>query len=187
MKIVIGLLGEKRSGKGKFIELLRNIVKPITVSQIGSAAVLSETLKIWEIEPSRSNLQKLAILMDREFGKGTVTNAVFQRILSDPSDIVIFDGVRWPSDIKKIKTFEKNYVVYVTANPDMRWRRSRLMNEKVGENTASYEQFIDEEKAYTEQFISEIGANADFKIVNEGTLEDFKNEVRRFCKEKLSR
>ena len=180
MPIIIGVLGEKRSGKGAFAKLLRDIVKPITVARIGASEILSKTLEIWEIEKSRKNFQKLAVVMDKGFGKGTVTNAVWQRILADPSEIVIFDGVRWQSDLEKIRTFERNYIVYVTAGTEIRWRRSLELTEKTGENTATFEEFMNEEKMETEKYIPELGAKADFKIVNEGTLDDFRNEVRKF-------
>ena len=186
MKIVIGLLGEKRAGKGTFVKLLSEFAKPKTVGCIRSVDVLYETLKIWDLEPSRSNLQNLFQAMEPKYGKEVLTQAVYKKIMSDESDIVIFDGVRMPADRDMVRKFEKNFLVYVTASPELRWERGKIAKEKAGEDTASFEQFMEEEKAHTEEFIPKIGEEADFKIANEGTLEDYEKEVKKFLDKIIS-
>ena len=180
MAVIIGLLGEKRAGKGTFVKLLKEIAQPKIIGVVRSVDILFETLKIWKIEPTRSNLQNLVRAMEEKYGQGTLTQAVYGRIINDSSEVVVFDGVRLETDLVLIRKFEKNFLVYVTASPRTRWERSKTASEKAGENFASLEQFMDEEKAYTEQFISKIGAAADFKIINEGTIEDYRKEVKRF-------
>lgn len=179
--VLIGILGEKRSGKGTFVKFLFECVRPMTVGRVRSVDILYETLIIWDIEATRTNLQKLAIVMDDAYGKGMLTEAVRQRISKENADIVIFDGVRRPTDENMIRSFENNFLIFVTASPETRWKRGLLAGEKVGEDKATFEKFMDEEKAETEKFISEIGSRADFKITNEGTLEDYKKEVQKFC------
>ncbi len=49
----------------------------------------------------------------------------------------------------------------------------------------TFEQFMIEEKAYTEIFISKIGSNADFKIQNNSTINEFKQKVREFYEKYL--
>ena len=183
--LLVGLLGEKRSGKGTFVNFLMQRVKPKSVGRVRSVDVLYETLKIWGIDATRMNLIKLAVAMDSAYGKGTLTEAVRQRIAKDNSDIVIFDGVRWPTDEKLIRSFEKNLIVYVTAGAKTRWLRGLTAGEKVGEDKTTFEKFLEEEGAKTEEFISGIGSRADFKIVNEGSLEDYKKEVQKFCEKFL--
>jgi dephospho-CoA kinase len=187
MPVVIGLIGEKRAGKGTFVKFLPELAEPKKVGVVRSVDILYETLKIWDIEPTRSNLQSLAIIMDEKYGKGTLTNAVKKKIFESMDDVVVFDGVRWPTDVELVRSFEKNFLVYVTASPKLRWERGKLAGEKAGEDKASFEQFMEEEKAYTEEFIPKIGAGADFKIANEGTLEDYRSAVRKFCEEKLTK
>ena len=184
--ILIGLLGEKRSGKGTFVNFLTECARPKRVGRIRSVDVLYETLKIWGIDATRMNLTNLAIAMDGAYGKGTLTEAVRQRIAKESSDIVIFDGVRWPTDEKLIRSFDKNLIVYVTAGAETRWKRGLKAGEKVGEDKATLEEFLKEEKAKTEEFIPDIGSRADFKIVNEGTLEDYKKEAQKFCEKFLN-
>ena len=185
MPIIVGLLGEKRAGKGTFVKLLMEISKPKTVGVVRPVDILHETLKTWSVEPTRANFQSLFVAMKERYGENVLTNAVYKKIISDKSDIVIFDGVRMPPDRDMVRKFENNFLVYVTADPKTRWERGKIAKEKAGEDKASFEQFMAEEKAHTEQFIPKIGAEADFKIVNEGTLENYKREVSRFYEEKV--
>jgi len=78
--LLVGLLGEKRSGKGTFVNFLMQRVKPKSMGRVRSVDVLYETLKIWGIDATRMNLIKLAVAMDGAYGKGTLTEAVRQRI-----------------------------------------------------------------------------------------------------------
>ena len=180
MKIVIGLVGEKGGGKGTFTNLLREIATGKSIGCKRSGDVLLETLKIWNITPNRTNLQKLAVIMDKTYGAGALTGAVQKRIIEDPSDITVFDGVRWTSDAQMIRQFSPNFLIYITADARTRYERTKLRKEKAGEENASFEQFLKEEKAETEIFISRIGEAADVKINNNGSLEELKERVADF-------
>jgi len=185
MPVIIGLLGEKRAGKGTFVRILTELAKPKTVGVIHSVDIFYETFKTWSIEPTRANLSALFVAMKEQYGEDVLTSAVYKKMISDKSDIVIFDGVRMPADRDMVRKFENNFLVYVTAGPKMRWERGKIAKEKAGEDKISFEQFMKEEEAHTEKFIPKIGEEADFKIVNEGTLEDYKNEVKRFLEDKI--
>ena len=176
MKIIIGLVGEKGSGKGTFTNLLQEIASE-SLSRKRSGDILFETLKLWGISPSRENLQKLAIIMDNSYGRGSLTHAVYKRIVEDPADIIIFDGVRWETDVCMIRQFSSNILIYVTADIKIRYERTKLRKEKDGEAHTSFEQFQKEEKAQTEIFISQIGATADMRIINNGSWEELKERV----------
>ena len=50
----------------------------------------------------------------------------------------------------------------------------------------SYDQFIEEEKAPNELLIAEIGSDADIKIQNNGTIEEFDSKIEEICENVLS-
>lgn len=177
-KIVIGLVGQKGSGKGTFSTLLQKLLPDKQIAKIKSSDILLQTLSLWSLTPTRENFQKLAVAMDQTFGLGTLTQAVEQQINTIQADIIIYDGVRWETDVEMIKKFPQSKLVYVTANPSLRYQRAKARNEKAGENEITFTQFMKEEQAHTEVFIPQIGAQADFTITNEGTLEDFKDQVK---------
>lgn len=182
MKLIIGVAGENGAGKDTFTTFFRAAAAPLTVAKLHFSDVLSETLNLWGIEKNRSNLQNLAIIMDREYGKGSLTRATELRINRRKEDIIIVEGVRWKTDVPLIRSFKKSFIVYVTADPKLRFDRMLTRNSKAGENRATYSQFLKEEKAGTEVEIPEIGASANFKIDNNGSINEFREKVEEFCK-----
>jgi dephospho-CoA kinase len=181
MKLVIGIVGEKGSGKETIVNLLRGCLSKYTISHVRSSDILTEVLKIFSLPHSRSNLQNLAIAMDRTFGEGTLTHAVSKRIESLKSEIVIFDGVRWQSDAKMIKKFPKNILIYITAPLEQRYHRTKARKEKTGEAYTTLEKFSEEEKAETELDIRKIGETADIKIDNSGSYEELTEKIEKIC------
>jgi dephospho-CoA kinase len=182
-KLVIGLVGEKGAGKETFSKILTGLLPRKSISVISSGKFLKETLDLWGIETTRKHLQRLAIVMDAEYGDGTVTQAIRTRILNDPSEIIIFDGIRWQTDVDLIRSFPNNLLIYITADPKTRFKRLVERNEKSGESKTTWEQFLKEEKEKTETDIPKLGSKADFKAENNGTLEGLKEKVTEFVKD----
>jgi len=177
MKYIIGVVGESGAGKGTFSKVFSEITTGKKVSVIKFSDILFKTLQIWDLPPTRENLQNLPVAFVEKFGEGTLTNAVRNYIDQQESDIVIVEGVRWISDVPMIRSFENNSLVYVTAEPKLRYQRMKMRGEKAGEDKKTYEQFLEEEKAKTEINISKIGISADFKITNNGDLNGLREQV----------
>ena len=179
-KIVIGLTGQKGAGKGAFIKILDELLPRYSVERVSSGALLGELLKLAGKPLTRDNLQKIPVALEDAFGKGIVSNMVRREILKSNADIVIFDGVRWPSDVQMLRKLNA-IIVYITANPDVRYERTRVRGEKTGENTASFNEFVAQESAPTETGINSIGEqDSDFYIRNDGTVDDLRRQVRTF-------
>lgn len=195
MSFIVGVVGQIGSGKGTFTTFLKAAAAPKSVAYIRFSDILVRTLDLWGIPLTRANLQNLAIIMDREYGKGSVTRATEQAIRKESSDIIVVEGVRWKQDVPMISSFEKSLLVYITADPKIRFERIKKRSAsgpeglrpggKVGESDISYQQFEQEEKAGTEIEIPEIGANADFKIENNGSLDEMRLKVEAFYKTKF--
>ncbi len=181
MKTIIGIVGEKGSGKGAFVHILQAIADK-TIGCIKSSDVLAETLTMWDIPLTRSNLQQLAIMMNKTYGDTALSHTVEKRIKDLPFDVVIYEGIRWPSDVNVVRGFSKNVLVYITAPAETRYKRTLMRKEKVGEGEATFEQFMREEQVFTETQICEIATKADVKIENIGTKEELEKKVREFYK-----
>ena len=183
MKYIIGVVGENGAGKDTFTTFFKAAAAPLVIAKHRFSDVLYETLNLWGIDTTRANLQDLAIVMDGKFGDGSVTRAAKSKIQKENADIIVLEGIRWKTDTAMIKGFDGSYIVYVTAKPKIRYERLKKRGDKVGEKETSFEQFEREEKAATELEIPQIGASADFKIVNNGTLDDFRKSVEKFAGE----
>ncbi|HVZ66927.1 MAG TPA: hypothetical protein VG917_01570 [Patescibacteria group bacterium] len=180
MRYIVGIVGENGAGKDNFTIFLKAAAAPRSVSRVRFSDVLVETLKLWGIDKTRANLQNLAIIMDKQFGPGTVTHAAEARLKRQKADIVIIEGIRWQTDVPMIKSMKNSFIVYVTASPKTRYARMKARAEKVGEDKATYEQFLKEEEAATETDIPKIGKTADFKIENDGDIDEFRKKVEEF-------
>jgi dephospho-CoA kinase len=181
-KLIIGLVGEKGSGKQTFADFLKELANQ-KIAHVRTSDILAETLNLWTIPTTRINLQHLAIIMDREYGQGSVTRAVEQRIKNLDAEIIILDGVRWTTDVALIRKFSKNVLVYITANQKTRYLRLKKRSSKVNEKGLSFKQFLKEEKEKTEVEIPKIAKTADVKIINDSSYNSFKKQVEQFYKE----
>lgn len=191
MTLVIGLVGEKGSGKQTFVNFFKQIAsalprndkgEALNISQVRFSDILAQTLLIWDIPTTRANLQKLSITMNETFGEKTLAHAAEFNIATDSADIIILDGVRRNSEAQIVKKQSNSILIYITADQKLRFQRLKNRSEKVGETGLSYEQFMIEEKVKTETEIPKLGKKADIKIENNGSLEEFKEKIKTFCK-----
>lgn len=179
--LVIGLVGEKGSGKGTFAARVADIAKDKCVVAMRFSDLLRETLDAWSIPTTRRNLQLLAEVFENSFGMGTLSHAVYEGVMKIDADVVILDGVRWETDAKLIRSFPQNKLLYITAPPAVRYERSILRGENVGEKKTTLEQFMEEEQAVNEILIPRIGATADHVIRNDGTMGAYNAAIDAFC------
>lgn len=159
---------------------LEEIAKDRKIFHIRFSDILKQTLMLWDLALTRHNLQLLAQVMDNGFGKGSLSNAISEQIAGSEADIIILDGIRWKTDLDLLNSFPNHQLVYITADLEKRYNRLLLRGEKSEERISTLAQFKKEETAKNELLISRFGKKADFKIENNGTLEDFKNEVKKF-------
>lgn len=178
--IVLGLVGEKGSGKETFVNFLKEVTTK-KILHVRFSDILKQTLMLWGLPVTRANLQKLAVVMDENFGKGSVTRALFEQLQGADSEVVVLDGIRWETDLALLRKFKNNKLIYITADVKLRFERLKKRGEKEEEITASYNQFLKEEKAKNELLIPKFGKSADFKIENNASLEEYRKKVKQLA------
>ncbi len=183
--LVIGLVGEKGSGKQTFVNFLKEIAPNLNIRQVRFSDILAQTLMIWDIPNTRSNLQKLSLIMEQGFGQASLANAAKFSAEGDNADLVIFDGIRRQSELDLVKNIPKSTLIYLTAAQNLRYERLKRRSEKVGEVGLTFEQFLKEEKSKAEINIPDLGKKADIKIENNSTLDQFKKQIEKFYKKDL--
>ncbi|MBI4991794.1 MAG: AAA family ATPase [Candidatus Harrisonbacteria bacterium] len=181
MAQIIGLTGEKGGGKGTFAEILKEFLPGLEHIRFSDVLLgIAAELGIPKGEVSREQLQKLAPALEEIFGKGCITRGVKSRIQKSGDNTIVLDGIRWHSDLEMLRSLPNSTLVYITANPKVRFKRTKKRKEKSGEDKATLEKFLKEEQAETEKYIPEIGAQANYKIENNGSLEKFRRKVEVF-------
>lgn len=183
---VIGVIGENSGGKETFTKLLEEVASDKKIVSVRFSEVLHDTLKLWDLPQSRDNFTNLSVAMNTTFGDGTLAHAMFVKVTNLNADIIVLDGVRWPGDEKLVRQFSNNILLYVTTDVKLRYERSKARREKAGEETATFEKFLEEEKGETEIYIPDISSRADYKIENNGDFDDYKIEIKKFYEEKVT-
>ncbi|MEK7625107.1 MAG: hypothetical protein AAB467_02020, partial [Patescibacteria group bacterium] len=99
-----------------------------------------------------------------------------------PREIVAVEGIRRPTDITYLERSQGFHLIYITAEPELRWRRLVARNENPGDDKKTYEQFLADEQAEADRLIKSLGAKAEFKIMNDGTFDDFYRQIEEILK-----
>jgi dephospho-CoA kinase len=178
--MIIGIAGETGSGKNTFCQKIKEEI--ILVETVSSSIVLREALRnfILDNDITKEDLQWMALVLFERFGKDVLSKAIKKRLLESKAKIVLFDGVRMWADYEMLREIGAK-VVYVTADSKIRWERVQSRGEKK-DDKSTYEEFLKREKAGTETSIPEIGEKADFRIDNNGSLEEFYAKMEKFLK-----
>lgn len=176
--IILGLVGEKGSGKQTFVNFFKSLHPQLNIRQVRFSDILVQTLIMWDIPLTRPNLQKLAIVMNDSFGSMALANAARFSMEGDNSEVIILDGIRREGEYKLLKSMKNSKLIYITADQNLRYQRLKTKSEKAGEIGLTYEQFLKEENSKAESEIGKISKKADIKIENNGTLEEFKEKIR---------
>lgn len=180
-KIVIGLIGEKGSGKGTVSEYF---IENYGAEHYGTSKILKRTIESLHLPATRENYIKLALVLKNGFWSSVVIDALIKDIEESKAEIVIADGIRMHGDVAPFrKKYGKNfYLFYVTANLKTRYERTKMRKEKAGEDKTTFQEFIDEEGLLTEVSIHEIGRKADFKLDNNKTKKDLEKQIEKIAK-----
>ncbi|MCX6723733.1 MAG: AAA family ATPase [Candidatus Staskawiczbacteria bacterium] len=175
MKKIIGLTGEIGSGKDTFCGYVKENYKNVFVLRFSDA--LTDVLKIFFDSVKREDQQWLSPLLKQRFGEDILVRALTKKANSIGDGIIILNGVRAGAEAKAIRD-AGGKIVYVTADQKTRWERVKTRGEKADDDVP-FEKFLELEKAETEIQISKIGKQADYKLENNGSKEDFYKEIKK--------
>lgn len=180
MKLVIGVAGSMGAGKTLVCDHLK---KTRSASQYRFSQILMDILARLHLPDTRENLQTLGTSLRKEFGADVIVNALRHDLEEDSSKIVTIDGVRFANEVKMIRQFPNNLVIFIEAPVEVRYERCVARGEK-GEAGITFAQFIASEKKETEKYAAEIRALSDHVMDNSGTKEELYRKIDKIIKEK---
>ena len=156
------------SGKGELAKLFKEKgVKVITMSDVLRERYMKEAKQ-------GERLMDFAFRMRQQYGKGVVAKMCLEK-LEGNEEVVVFDGVRNWEEIEEFKKKGEVIIINVHASPKVRYER--LLKRGRKDDAMTIEGLIKRDFEELEMGIGTVIALADYVIVNDKGLEEFKREA----------
>ena len=111
--------------------------------------------------------------MKKKFGNEVWAKRLAKKLQNEDikgHKIVIIDGIRSPEEVKMFKSMFDFRVVAVIASEETRFKRNSARGRE--DDSADFEEFKKRDKTELSWGSGKVIENADYKIDNEGTLEE---------------
>lgn len=181
-RVLIGITGRLASGKGR---MTAEILKRSNAEYVKFSDSLRYVLDVYTIPQSRDNIDALSTFLRKTYGEDVLARAVEKKALSSENEIVIIDGVRRKVDFERLGKHPHFSLVYIDANPKIRYERSKNRNENVGDADLTYEEFLKDDSGEPQQQIESLKNVAHYVIDNNGTVEEFDRQIDEVLKKML--
>lgn len=173
-KIILGFVGDLASGKGTVCKYL---AQKYNTPSYRFSTILRAVVDRLYIPQSRENLQEISRVLRENFGQDLLSKAMARDALTDPHELVAVEGIRRPTDITYLQNDPSFHLIYITADPKIRWERLVKRNENPGDDKKTYEQFLHDEQAEADRLIKDLGTSASFTITNNGTFTELYQQI----------
>jgi len=175
--LIIGIVGEKSSGKSIVFERLgkRRGYVAFRFSNLVNELLTALGLDVRD----RVNQMKMAESMRSTFGGGVFVRALMLRAAAAKARVVVLEGIRKSAELKEFRTFPRTRLIYITAPVEVRWRRAKQRRSNVRlDDQFTLKQYIAVEKTLpSEVEIPAVGRRADVRIDNVGTKRELFEKV----------
>nr|AIA16718.1 AAA domain protein [uncultured bacterium] len=172
MSLVLGVIGERSSGKDTLSQYL---VEKYRAFAISHSKILDEILNILDLPISRRNEIDLGMALRSPFGEGVIAKALRKRVLQETADIIVVQSIRFPHEVDNVKTLH-GHLIFIEAPLKVRYERAHKRQEKADDNI-SFEQFQAMQQEPTEIGIEALKKDAEFVISNDSTLEHLYQQI----------
>lgn len=185
-RLVLGLVGPIASGKGTISEFLKSKgFKYFSLSNVVRTETLARGL-----EMTRENLQDVGNDLRENFSGSVLVDRIIKEIKKHK--LVIIDGVRNPQEITVIKNQLGGKIVHISAFKNRRLERYLDRAKVRGEDDATISKFKQVEardlgagEDKNGQQVSECLRLADYKLVNNSSLDQFYSDCEAMLSEYL--
>jgi len=160
-------------GSGK--TTISEIVKEMGIPVIVMGDVVREEARIRGIEPTPKNLGKLMIEMREKMGANVIAKRCVDKIKELNSKIVLVEGVRSLEEVEEFRKVGDAKIIAVHSSPKTRYER--LSRRGRSDDPKSWEEFRERDLRELDVGIGRVISLADEIIINEGTLEDLKENM----------
>ena len=173
--MIIGITGKIGAGKGELINILKE--RKFKILSFGDE--VREEAKKRGIENKREALQKMATEIRRIEGKEVFAKKILKKI--NEKENYGIDGMRHKEDIEPFKGKKDFFLIAIESSLKKRWEN--VQKRKREGDPLTFEQFSEADKNDSGegnkgfgQKTNECIAMADYTILNENTLKEFRQK-----------
>jgi dephospho-CoA kinase len=175
---VIGVVGLPASGKGEFSRIAEDLGVPVVVM----GDVIRKSLFDRGLPPTDENLGEMSRALREEYGREAIALLCIPAIEAQDAPLVLVDGIRSDAEVALFRErFEGFTLIGVEAPFTVRFQR--LNDRKRSDDP-------DDEESMRARDARELGWGlgralemADVTLNNEGSIQEFRDEVRRILKD----
>ena len=173
MKIIV-FAGMPSSGKSEAVEIVKE--RKIPVIRMGD--MVWEETKKQGLEINDKNVGMIADKMRKKYGMDIWAKRTLKKIKTiNEKNLLVIDGVR---NIEEIETFKKNLgkdfiVIAIVASDET--RQKRFLKRGRADDSKNIKDLKKRDKRELNWGLGSVIASADIVIPNEGSLENFRNEI----------
>ena len=186
--MIIGVAGRNGAGKGEFVRFLEE--RSFTVLSLSDA--IRAELASRGLEESRERMIETGQEMRRRGGPGALAQGLVATLKNDRNYAI--DSIRHPVEVEILRNKGAESggfrLVWVDAKLDTRFERMQARGRSGDPETIADLETLEARERGSEdpnaQQLDAVEAEADFRITNDGTLEDLHAQIQAFVRENLA-
>ncbi|MHA1985235.1 MAG: AAA family ATPase [Promethearchaeota archaeon] len=168
---ILAIVGLPGSGKSTAIEAIKDLGIVVTMGDI-----VRDEAKKKNIEPSGSNLGKIAQQLRKDEGPGIIAKKCVELIIKKTDEIIFIDGIRSLSEVNIFRKLWKFPIVAIIVDEKKRLRR--LFKRSRSDDPKNLEELKERDRRELEFGLDKVVKAADYKIKNNSTIDDLKKKTR---------
>lgn len=173
---IIAFTGMPLSGKSEAVQMIKE--DNIPVVRMGD--MVWEETKRQGLELTDANVGHVATTMRKSQGKDIWAQKTLETIKKmQPTDLLVIDGIRNHEEVDffKHKLGSTFHLIAIVASDTL--RKKRALSRKRKDDTQTEDQFMMRDKRELGWGLGEVIASADEVIVNEGSLQEFQQHIKK--------
>jgi dephospho-CoA kinase len=175
--LIIGITGTLGSGKGTIVDYL---IREKEFLHFSVRAFISKEIIKRGMDVNRDSMVVVANDLRRLNSPSYITDCLYEEALSAGKNSII-ESIRAPGEIYSLRQKGHFYLLAVDADPEIRYNRIKLRQSET--DHIDYETFLKNENREmnstdpNSQNLSKCIEVADFKLLNNGTIEQLNRQV----------
>jgi dephospho-CoA kinase len=175
--LIIGITGTLGAGKGTIVDYL---IKEKGFLHFSVRAFIAEEIVRRGMTVNRDSMVVVANDLRKNNSPSYITDCLYEKALAAGKNSII-ESIRAPGEIYSLREKGRFFLLAIDADPEIRYERISLRKSET--DHISFETFIDNEKREMNstdpnaQNLKKCMELADFKLLNNGTLEQLNHQI----------